>query len=324
MGRFVLACGVLVGLVGCAELVGCAAGQSGAGGAGGSGGAATSTGTQGSTSTGTGTGTATTGTGFMTGSTGTGMMMGPAEVFGHSADTLYKLNPNTKAVIVVAPFSGGCTSVQDIALDKDSHLYATTKTALYSVDKDTAVCTLIAGNGTYPNSLSFVPAGTLDPAVEALVGYVTDAQGKNNQYVRIDPQSGAVSNIGGPWNGGSTSPNPSELVSSGDIVSVIGGPTYLTVKAAPGNSTRCSMADCLVEVNPQTGRIAKDYGELASYKQVFGTAFWAGSVYGFTNKGQLFEVKIQGSIALTTDIPVASGLSFWGAGSTTAAPPVPN
>ncbi len=308
MNRFSWMGGLCFGLA----VTACAAGNSGSGGAGGGGGVAASASVG---STGTGSPASSTGSAFMTGSTGTGVM-GPAEVFGQSKDTLYKLDPNTKAVMVVAPFSGGCTSVQDIALDKDSHLFATTLTSLYTVDKTTAACTLVAGNGSYPNSLSFVPAGTLDPNVEALVGYVTDAQGKN-QYVRIDPQSGQVTNVGAPWSG-----TYAGLVSSGDIVSVINGPTYLTVKAKTG---QCSTADCLVEVNPQNGQVVKQYGELGTHKQIFGLAFWAGSVYGFDNAGELFEVKIQGNAPITTPIlDSSSGFSFWGAGSTTSAPPVPN
>jgi hypothetical protein len=311
------ACGVAsfgVGLVGIVIACGgCAAGNSdqSGGGAGGSGpgvGGATQASSAATLST------VSTGSGFNTGSTGTGVM-GPAEVFGESKDTLYKLDPDTKAVTTVGAFSG-CTGVQDIALDKDSHLYATTLTDLYEIDKDTAVCTHIA-TGAYPNSLSFVPAGTLDPNVEALVGYVpiTVAQKTQNQYVRVDTQTGQISNIGSPWS--------QEFISSGDVVSVINGPTYLTVKAVNGG-TECKAADCLVEVNPQNGAFIQSYGPLNTYKQVFGLAFWAGSVYGFDNAGDLFEVKIQGNTNITTAITVPGGLSFWGAGSTTSAPPVPN
>src|SRR5579864_3971197 len=46
------------------------------------------------------------------------------EVFGHSASTLYKLDPDTKAVSVVADFSG-CDPVIDLALDENSNVFAT-------------------------------------------------------------------------------------------------------------------------------------------------------------------------------------------------------
>jgi len=225
-----------------------------------------------------------------------------AEVFGHSADTLYRLDPDTKAVGVVAVFSG-CDNVVDIALDKDSGIIGTTQDGIYRIDKDTAVCTLIA-TGSYPNSLSFVPVGTVDANVEALVGYL-DAD-----YVRIDPTSGAQStiNVGALTNG---------LISSGDIVSVKDGKTYLTVKAGSCNDT-----DCLIEVDPATGTQLKMWGDIG-FNNVFGIAFWAGRVYGFTSEGDLFEIAFDGGILSTAPIPTPPGIQFWGAGSTTSAPPDP-
>ena len=223
------------------------------------------------------------------------------EVFGQSADTLYKLDPDTKAVTVVGAFDG-CTQVIDIALDESSTLYATTNLALYTIDKSTAKCTQIA-QGLYPNSLSFVPKGTVDPNVEALVGY------DGSDYVRIDTKTGAKTTIG------SLGKN---LTSSGDIVSVKGGSTYLTVKGS-------SCSDCLVEVDPKTGAALKNWGSVA-HKDVFGLAFWGGKVYGFDNAGELFEVTFGASGITTSPITIPSApsnLSFWGAGSTTSAPLVP-
>ena len=116
---------------------------------------------------------------------------GVAIVYGESAGTLYSLDPTTKAVTVVGAFANCDTSgVIDIALDKSSKMYATTFQGVYTVDTSNAVCTLIASGATYPNSLSFVPAGTLDPNTEALVGY----QGAN--YVRIDTMTGAITTVG--------------------------------------------------------------------------------------------------------------------------------
>jgi hypothetical protein len=254
-----------------------------------------------------------TGTGFAAGGAGSGGAPQIAEVFGHSEDTLYKLNPDTKAVGVIGAFTGcevtgSANGIQDLAADKDSQLYAASHLGLYRVDKSTAACTKIA-SGDYPNSLSFVPAGTLDPNAEALVGYVIDPNDKN-QYVRIDTTTGAISNVGQPW--------AEDYVSSGDIVSVKEGPTYLTIKGGD-----CTPFDCLAEINPQTGKLVKNYGQIDGYSKVFGLAFWAGSSYGFTSNGQLFELKIMGNALITTAISTPPGLVFWGAGSTTSAPPTP-
>ncbi|NUP14067.1 MAG: hypothetical protein HOW73_49170 [Polyangiaceae bacterium] len=227
------------------------------------------------------------------------------EVFGHSKSTLYKLNPETKDVGIVAPFNGCGDDIVDLAIDAESHIFAATDTALFRIDAESAACTKVA-DGSYPNSLSFVPAGTLDPNEEALVGFLDD------QYVRIDVETGDVTEIGSPWN--------NTYVSSGDVVSVKNGPTYLTIKDADPDTMDCG--DCLVEINPTTGAIVKEYGDIG-YDRVFGAAFWAGSVYGFTNGGDIFEMVIENNQLTTHTIATPQGLSFWGAGSTTSAPPIP-
>jgi len=241
------------------------------------------------------------GGGFGTGGAGQGG--GPeliAEVYGNSPDVLYKLDPDTKQVITIGSFQG-CDSVIDIALDKDSNLYGTTFGGLYRIDRDTAVCTLIS-QGTYPNSLSFVPAGTVHPTEETLVGY------EGSTYVKIDTQTGLVVDIGALSGG---------LASSGDIVSVKNGKTLLTV-----NGTNCN--DCIVEVNPATGDLVKNWGSLG-FGSVFGLAFWAGSAYGFDSSGDLFQIDFANNVLSTAIIPIPGSpdLVFWGAGSTTSAPPDP-
>jgi hypothetical protein len=224
-------------------------------------------------------------------------------VYAQSADTLYRLDPTNTQVAVVGPFSGGCSSVIDLAIDSSSNAYVTTSSDLWKLDLTTAACTHIS-SGSYPNSLSFVPKGTVDPNVEALVGYV------GATYIHINTTTGAVTNVG-TLSGGYTS--------SGDIVSVIGGGTFLTVKDGPH-----SCGDCLLQVDPTTGDLIQDYGSV-SHTDVFGLAFWAGTAYGFDNAGEVFSIGWQNGALVTTDITVPNPppmLSFWGAGSTTAAPPM--
>jgi hypothetical protein len=220
-------------------------------------------------------------------------------VYGHSEDTLFKVDTATHQVATVGVFSG-CTYVADIALDEDSNIYGSTGTELWLIETNTAHCTKIA-TGTFPNSLSFVPAGTLDFGHETLVGY------QGGDYVKIDPKSGAVEKIGSLGGG---------FESSGDIVSAKGGKTFVSVKGP-------SCADCLVEIDPKTGALTKNWGSLTR-PDVFGLAFWAGDVYAFTNGGEVLLVEFVGDTNLSVSpITIASAppnLKFWGAGSTTSAP----
>ena len=234
-----------------------------------------------------------------TGTGGGGGHMQPSEVFAEGPNTLYKLDPDTKAFTKVGDFVNCEGGVIDIAIDKNGVMFGTTTGGLWNINKDTAVCTLIA-DGNYPNSLSLVPKGTVDPNEEALVGY------NGSTYIRIDKVTGNVTDIGTLQGG---------YISSGDIVSVIGGGTYLTV-----NGNDCS--DCIIQVDPKTGDMMQMIGHL-DHQSVFGLAFWAGAAYGFDDGGKLFEIDLTNG----TTTPIQSGgftvPQFWGAGSTTSAPVVP-
>jgi len=218
-------------------------------------------------------------------------------VYGHTATTLYKVNATTKLVTAVADFSNCDSEVIDLALDEHSRAFVTTQTGLFQLNLMTAACTSVKDD-SYPNSLSFVPKGTLDPNVEALVGY------NGSSYVRINPLTGAVQQLDTLGGG---------FVSSGDIVSVIDGGTYLTAKN-PGSSS----ADFLIEVNPATGALVRSLGPLP-FADVFGLAFWGGSLYGFSHNGTLFEITINGSMTTSAAVPNAMAHPWNGAGSTTAA-----
>lgn len=223
---------------------------------------------------------------------------GIAAVYAHSASTLYKLDPETLEVEVIGDFSN-CSSIVDIALDKDSNLYGTSFNGLYKIDSATAACTLIA-SGSYPNSLSFVPVGVLDNSREVLVAY------EGSQYISIDVATGEIKNIGSIGGG---------YASSGDVVSVEGGGTFLTA-----NGPGCN--DCFVQIDPATGAMINDWGSL-DFQSVFGLAYWGGTAYGFDDTGAAFAIHFSGNAVSTSNIAIPNapaGLSFWGAGSTTQAP----
>ena len=222
---------------------------------------------------------------------------GAGEVFGHSDNTLYRVDTGTRAVTEIGYFVG-CSHVADIALDSQSNMYASTGSELYLIEVNTARCTRISA-GALPNSLSFVPAGTLGDG-EVLVGYL------GADYVRIDPRTGATSKIGELGAG---------FESSGDLVAAKDGKAYLTVKGR-------DCADCLVEIDPKNGKMTKNWGSLGS-ADAYGLAFWGGELYAFTDSGKVILMKLAGDKLETTTLPVPNapaGLAFRGAGSTTSAP----
>jgi hypothetical protein len=240
------------------------------------------------------------------------------EVYAHSADTLYKLEPISKTVSVVAKFScvdfdtSGGNGMWDIALDKVGNMFGTLQSgfssgAVVQINKATAECTILSQGTSFPNSLTFVPAGTVDPNEEVLVGYNVD------EYLRIDKQTGAKQTIGGL--------NPNSLnktfESSGDIVSIIGDKTYLTAK-----DTNSFGNDLILEVDPVNGKALKVIGD-TGFSDIWGLGYWGGIAYGFNSPGKLIQIDL--TTGKGTNIPIANipgKLSFYGAGVTTSAPVV--
>jgi hypothetical protein len=229
--------------------------------------------------------------------------MAPAKaVYAHSETVLFKLDPDTKVVTTIGPFDGCGGSVVDLAVDAKSNVFVSAA-GIHAVDPKTAKCTLVASGSFAGNALSFIPAGVLDPVKEVLVTLnVSD-------YYRVDLDKGMSTKLG---------ELPSGFESSGDIVSVKGGGTYVTAYG-PG----CN--DCLLEIDPKNGSLKKNWGPLGA-NSVYGVAYWAGTVYAFTHYGQLFEVTFGKDTLMSKAIPIPMApmdLSFWGAGSTTNAPVVP-
>ncbi len=227
-----------------------------------------------------------------------------AEVYAHSDTTLYRLDPVSKALTVIGPVTGCVGTLVDIAMDKNASLFGTTFSGLYRIDKATAVCTPLttaSAGQTYPNGLSFLPEGTRGTG-EALVGFIA----ASDAYLELDTTRGSTRSVGNLGGG---------FTSSGDVVAVKDGITYATVKGAGCN-------DCLVELDPKTGSVTKNWGPLG-YEDVWGLAQWAGTVYGFTKNGDLIEITFTGDKLAAARLPIPNapfGVSFYGAASSTLAP----
>jgi hypothetical protein len=224
---------------------------------------------------------------------------GDPVVYAHSSDKLYKINPSTLEVMLVAPFSWpeGWDQMTDLAVDRKGKIVGISYSKLYAVNAQTAQCTLLSSLvsvGSQFNGLSFVPSS--DPAEkEQLIGTALDGK-----IYHIDVATGQPTPIGSLGQG---------LSSSGDVVSVRGAGTLATLRKAVGAN------DWLARIDTSTGS-AQLIGD-TGFVDIWGLGYWKNRVYGFTQRSQLVLIDPQsgkGSLIAT------SGGPWWGAGVTTIAP----
>jgi hypothetical protein len=258
----------------------------------------------------------------------------PGRVYAHTRDELYLYDPLAKKLTNRGKF--GCLKtrdaekdrVLDLAIDRDGVIYATSDYGLLKItNPDDASCTYVreANTGLYPNSLAFVPIGTVDATKETLVGYTFESQndGPATVYTKIELPSGftvAIGNLNPP---GATV----RWRSSGDILSTIrnGDKAYLTVHKLKADGTDDVGTDSLAEVNPTTGVIIKIIGDTKA-TQLYGFGQWAGTGYAFSGNGDVVAVDLAtGAAARVFSLPTeaGSGEVWFGAGVTTDAPTKP-
>ncbi|MDB4945148.1 MAG: uncharacterized protein JWP97_4682 [Labilithrix sp.] len=254
----------------------------------------------------------------------------PSRIYAHTQDTLYLYEPITNELKTIGKFScldptDSSDVVVDLAVDRTNTVYATTFSRFLKVDPLTAACTEIHAVGfdedSYPNALSFVPAGTVDPTREALVGYAPLAAASDStEYVRIDTATGATTRIG-TLNASATGP---QYRSSGDLVSLIqaSNRTFLTVKLVPADGGAPTGTDLLAEVDPATGTLKTILGD-TKQTDIFGLGYWGGKAYGFSDNGRISEIDpATGTATVVKTLTAGDGgaAPWYGAGVTTEAP----
>jgi hypothetical protein len=229
---------------------------------------------------------------------------GPPFIWVTTATTLYQFDPSGFVLTKIAELSCGAEQVQDIAVDRDGHMFGATLESLVRIDPGTGECTRVA-KGSYPRSLAFVPAGVLDPDHEILVGYVY------GQYQRIDTKTGAVTFAGALY------PNPLgyPLEASGDLVVLKDGKAYLTA-VIPNPAVN----DVIVQIDPLTGQ-AKRLAGPTNRPSLAGLGAYGAWLYAFAASGRIYriapinasttELMYQGGDAGLIDGGV--GLAFTGA-----------
>jgi hypothetical protein len=142
-------------------------------------------------------------------------------IYAHTDDTLYSVDPATKAVTMVGPFAGTSDSstdsvVTDLAVDSNDEVYVNTESVVYKAALPastpgtvslTKVATIQGTAKFY--ALAFAPQGALDANSEVLVG-----GDSNGALWSINTTSGATVSLGTFGANGTTA----TFVLSGDIV----------------------------------------------------------------------------------------------------------
>ena len=222
-------------------------------------------------------------------------------VYAHSSTELFRIDPVTLQQSSVGTFSfaGTAENITDIAIDKTGAMVGISLNSVYSIDKDTAACTLLSTFGMGQGgltSLSFVPIDINDAdSAERLVAADFDGE-----VWDIDPDTGQRTSLGNYGTG---------IGSSGDIVSIVGFGTFATVNVM-------GMAnDQLARLNPVTWQagIVGDTG----YDKIFGVGFWGGDIYGFTGNMEFLTIDPFSGMATNT---TTGSVQWWGAAVTTLAP----
>lgn len=213
----------------------------------------------------------------------------PQMMYAHSGEVLYKIDPETLQVSEVGAFAPNAPHMTDLAVTPDGQLYSVSNNNLYKIDPLSARVTWVA----------YVP-GTVNVALTFDVDGTLLASDKAGSFRRIDPNTGAVTEVGAYGAG---------LGSSGDLVAIKDGTLYgVNDVEAKGNNT-------LLKVDPVSGE-ASVVGPIG-FRMVWGLSFWGGTLYGFTRLGHFISIDPQ--TAKGTLIHSFSA-EFWGAAVTPKAP----
>lgn len=225
-----------------------------------------------------------------------------ADVYAHTASTLFRIDPDTYDITEIGRFTGDAEfdSMTDIAIDGDGQMIGISYTRVYRIDHQTAVTTR-AGAGELPqdfNGLSFVPS------VEAFGFEGPDVliAGRNSdgKIFRIDPVNGTATQIGDMGGVHAT---------SGDIVAVRG---FGIVATSSGGA----LTDLLVRLAPNSFA-ATPIGDGSGWNTIWGIGFWKGKVFGFSDSGDFMVIDTAtGDGTLVEN----NGQAWWGAAVTTRAP----
>jgi len=210
----------------------------------------------------------------------------------HTDQKLYLMDDLDFGLIEVGDFNAADGDrMTDLAITPDGEIYTLSNTALFQVNRDTAQATKVADvTGTANVGMTFLIDGTL---------LATD---KTGGVRKIDPQTGAVTELGEFGNGYAT---------AGDLVATADGRMFAISDQGPNGNE--DMNNVLITINPETGAFVNSIGQIG-WGRVFGSAIANNRIYAFTDDG--YVVEINPSNGVGTERAYYENVSFWGAGVT--------
>lgn len=234
-----------------------------------------------------------------------------ALVYAHSDTTLYAVDPRanpprfSRIADFTFPRGTMVADMTDIAVDADGTITGTAGDAVWRIDARTAACTPVV---TLPErrffvGLTWVPRGVVEDGREVLVGATTDGA-----LWRIDLSSGRATMM-------FTLPRASgqAWTISGDLVSIDGDATYITLRRDGASSTSPDVLG-VVDFRGRGLRIVNAEG--VGFSRVFGLGYWRQTLYGFTRTGEFITINTRTGAGRRVSMPT---MQFSGAGVTTIA-----
>lgn len=240
---------------------------------------------------------------------GSGSNTGSFSVYAHSDTVLYLFDAQAVTLNVVGPFNApSADPITDLAVAPDNTIYVISETALYTANPTDGHVTKLgslSACGSKGVALTTTPDGKL---------WTGDFMGT---LCQIDTTTS-------PPTVGAAIQMSSNMALSGDFVAVDDGTVFGTAYKKSDNASQgTQLSNVLVKIDIPTGMVTQ-VGP-TGFPKLFGVAFAAGKVFGFTHDGTGHVVTIDPSTGTGTQVAAFKdssnqGISFGGAGVSSLVP----
>lgn len=250
------------------------------------------------------------GSGGSAGSGGSGSNADNYNVYAHSDTVLYVVDVMAKTLNTVGPFNApGNDVITDLAVAPDNTIYVISNTAIYTASATDGHVTKLgslAACGSKGVALTTTPDGKL---------WTGDFMGTLCQIDTTHTPPALLAPVS----------MTSGMALSGDFVAVSNGTVFGTAYKKSDSANQGTQLDnVLVKLDIATGAVTQ-IGP-TGYPKLFGVAFAANQVFGFTHDGTGHVVTIDPSTGTGTlfgtfmDPTTNKGISFAGAGVSSLVP----